>query len=134
MKPPCMIVVQHLLPPIRVAISKKLVEEYGLKKIKVSQLMGLTPAAITQYLNQKRGDDQDIIQSPKINKLVSEIVKDLISEESQPDMLLLKMCRICQVARNEGIICKLHMEAMPRLMSAQPCACSFGLIEVATET
>ena len=134
MKPPCMIVVQHLLPPLRVAISKKMVEEYGLKKTKVSQLMGLTPAAITQYLNQKRGDDQDfIIQSLKINELVSEITKDLITDESKPDMLLLKMCRICQVARAEGLICKLHMEAMPSLISAQPCACSFGIIELTRE-
>ena len=124
-----MIVVQHLLPPIRVAISKKLVEEHGLKKSKVSQLMGLTPSAVTQYLNKKRGDDLELInQSPRVNELISELAKDLASDSSQPDMLLLQMCRICQVARSEGIICKLHIEAMPSLTSAQPCACSLGLI------
>ncbi len=126
-----MIVVQHILPPLRVAISRKLVEEYGLKKSKIAELMGLTPAAITQYLNQKRGDDLDFInQSPKINELVSELAKNLASDSSQPDMLLLQMCRICQVVRSEGLICKLHIEAMPSLANAQPCACSLGLINI----
>jgi predicted transcriptional regulator len=96
-----MIVVQHLLPPIRAAISKKLVEEHGLKKSKVSQLMGLTPAAVTQYLNKKRGDDLELInQSPRINELISDLAEDLASDSSKPDMLLLQMCRICQVARS----------------------------------
>ena len=124
-----MIVVQHILPTIRVAISKKLVEEKGLKKSKVSQLMGVTPAAITQYLNKKRGNDLELInQSPRINELISELAEDIFSEIDQPDILLLQLCRICQVVRSEGIICKLHIEAMPSLNNSQPCSCSLGLI------
>jgi len=74
MKPPCMIVVQHVLPPLRVAIARELIETHGLKKTKVSKLMGLTPAAITQYMNMKRGEtSESIINSDKVREIVSKI-------------------------------------------------------------
>jgi predicted transcriptional regulator len=131
MKPPCMIVVQHILPALRVAIAKELVYNYKLKKTDVSELMGLTPAAITQYLNRSRGENAKILEdSSEVNNLIKEIAQDMVEGESPPDMLLLKMCRICHVVRTEGLICDLHMKAMPKLRSVQPCACSFGITQI----
>ena len=93
--------------------------------------MGLTPAAITQYLNTSRGDNTKIFEgSLKIRGLISDIAQDMLRGESPPDMLLLKMCRICQIVRKEGLMCELHMEAMPKLRSVQPCTCSLGLTQM----
>jgi predicted transcriptional regulator len=126
-----MIVVQHILPALRVAIAKELVNNYELKKTEVSELMGLTPAAITQYLNKSRGENAKILEnSSEVSTLVKNIAKDMVEDESTPDMLLLKMCHICQVIRTEGIMCELHMQAMPKLRSVQPCACSLGITQM----
>lgn len=123
-----MIVVKDILPSIRVLIARKLVDIHGMKNSQVAKLMGLTPAAITQYLNTSRGDNTKIIEgSYKIRELISDIAQDVVHENSPPDMLLLKMCMICQIVRSEGLMCELHMQAMPGLRTVQPCACSLGL-------
>lgn len=62
MKPPCMIVVKDILPSIRVLIARELVGIHGMKKSMVAELMVLTPAAITQYLNTTRGDNTKVIE------------------------------------------------------------------------
>ena len=130
MKPPCVIVVQYILPALRVAITRELVETYGFKKSKVADLMGLTPAAITQYINLTRGDNLNVIEnSGRVKELVSDLARDMAEGACPPDMLLLQMCRICQVARSEGLVCDLHMEAMPQLRDVRSCACGIGLVQ-----
>ncbi len=95
----------------------------------VAELMVLTPAAITQYLNATRGDNTKVIEgSKKIRELITDIARDMVQGDSPPDMLLLKMCMICQIVRTEGLMCELHMQAMPGLRSVQPCACSLRLV------
>jgi predicted transcriptional regulator len=124
-----MIIVKEVLPSIRVLIDRELVEKHGLKKSNVAKLMGLTPAAITQYLNRSRGDNTKVMEeSRRIQELITDIAQDMKQGESPPDMLLLKMCMICQIMRTEGLLCELHMQAMPRLRTVQQCACSLGLI------
>ena len=123
-----MIVVKDILPSIRVLLARELVEIHGLKKSKAANLMGLTPAAITQYLNTSRGDNTKFIEkSTKIRVMISDMAQDMVLGESPLDMLLLKMCLICQIVRSEGFMCELHMQAMPGLRAVQPCACSLGL-------
>ena len=64
MKPPCMVVVQYILPALRVAVSRQLVNELSLKRSEAAKKMDVTPAAITQYLNKSRGDKAiDVIES-----------------------------------------------------------------------
>jgi len=135
LKPPCMIVVQYILPALRVAIARELVERYGLRKMEVAERMDVTPAAITQYLNRSRGDaaSKVIEGSSKVAGLVSDIARDLALGESPSDVLLMKLCLACQAARAEGLICDLHKEAMPSLRGIETCACSLGLIRWSQE-
>ena len=132
MKPPCMIVVQYILPALRVAISRKLVNEMNLKKSEAAKKMDVTPAAITQYLNKSRGDRAfDVIEGfERINELIVDLARDLAESENPSDMQLLKLCRTCQAIRSEGLICELHMEIMPSLQKVGVCACSLGLVEM----
>ena len=130
LKPPCMIVVQYILPSLRVAIAKELVYELGLKKGKAARLMNVTPAAITQYLNKSRGEKSMymIEGSERIKDLVSDLAADLMNDESPSDHQLMKLCRACQVIRSDGLICELHKEVMPSLKELPVCACSLGLV------
>lgn len=130
MKPPCTIVVQYILPALRVAIARDLIEKYGLRKVDAADRMDVTPAAITQYLNRSRGDTAStmIKGSSKIMNLVSEITRDLAQGESPADMLLMKLCLACRAVRAERLICDLHKEAMPSLRQIESCACSLGLV------
>ena len=130
MKPPCMIVVQYILPAFRRAIAKELKEEYALRKTEVAEMMEVTPAAVTQYLNRTRGDAASSVieRSSRVSSLVSEIASDLAGGQTPSDMLLMKMCRACYALRTEGLMCELHREAMPSLKQVESCACSLGLV------
>jgi len=130
-----MIVVQYVLPAMRTAIARELIEKYGLRNTEVAERMDVTPAAITQYLNKSRGEtaSMTIKGSSRVMGLVSEITRDLAEGESPADLLLLKMCRACQAVRAEGLICELHREEMPSLRQVS-CACSLGLVDRSRES
>jgi len=130
LKPPCMIVVQYILPALRVAIAKELIEKFELRKIDVADKMNVTPAAITQYMKRSRGVTASLMieRSGNVKDLVSDISRDLAEKKSPPDVLLMKLCRACRAVRSEGLICDLHKEAMPSLRQVESCACSLGLV------
>ena len=130
MKPPCMMVVQYILPALRVEIAKELSGDYDLKNADIARKMDVTPAAVTQYLNRTRGGDaSDLIkESDKVMGVVSEIAKDIVNEESPPDMLLMKLCKACVTVRTERLMCEIHMDSMPSLKGLESCACSLGLV------
>ena len=130
MKPPCMMVVQYILPALRVEITKELSHDYELKNAEIARKMEVTPAAVTQYLNKSRGGDAaELIQdSEKVMGIVSEIAKDIVETESPPDMLLMKLCKACLAVRRERLMCEIHMESMPSLKALESCACSLGLV------
>jgi predicted transcriptional regulator len=125
-----MIIVQYILPALRVAIAKELIEKFELRKIDVADKMNVTPAAITQYMKRSRGDTASLMieRSGNVKDLVSDISRDLAEKKSPPDVLLMKLCRACRAVRSEGLICDLHKEAMPSLRQVETCACSLGLV------
>jgi predicted transcriptional regulator len=130
MKPPCMMVVQYILPALRVEIAKELSGDYDLRNADIARKMDVTPAAVTQYLNRTRGGEaSDLIKdSGKVMGVVSDIAKDIVNEESPPDMLLMKLCKACLAVRSEKLMCKIHMDSMPSLKGLESCACSLGLV------
>jgi len=129
MKPPCTIVVQHILPALRLEIARELVEKYGMKRSEAANKMGVTPAAVTQYLSRVRGGSATTLieGSGKVMELVDEISADIAGGESAIDVLLFKLCRACAAARSEGLICDLHKEVMPSLNDIKGCSCSLNL-------
>jgi len=129
MKPPCMVVVQSILPALRMEVTRELVEKYGMKRSDAAAKMGVTPAAVTQYLGKTRGCHVNTLieGNSKVMELVDELARDIAAGESPLDVLLLKLCRACATARSEGLICQLHREAMPGLTNLKGCSCSLNL-------
>jgi uncharacterized protein len=129
MKPPCMVVVQHILPALRLEITRELVEKYGMKRSDAAAKMGVTPAAVTQYLSRARGGSAtNLLEgSGKVMELVDELSLDIAAGESPLDVLIMKLCRACAAARSEGLVCQLHRESMPGLTDLKGCSCSLNL-------
>ncbi len=53
-KQPCEIIVNYILPSVRAQLSKELVQ-LGNSQRKVSKILEITPAAVSQYISGKRG-------------------------------------------------------------------------------
>jgi predicted transcriptional regulator len=113
-----------------VSIARELVERYGISRTKTADIMGLAPAAVTQYLKSSRGGagSRLVESSDKARNLISELADDLVMNSEPSDIMLLKLCRACATVRAEGLICDLHKEAMPKLKEIETCSCSLGLL------
>lgn len=125
MKPPCMIVVQYILPTIRVLIMKNLIQEHNMRKIDASKKMELTPAAITQYMKGERGKAfaDKITKSEKTMKIISDLADTLASGDIPAENTIDKLCEACSTIRAEGIICGLHKEKLPSLKESACAIC-----------
>jgi predicted transcriptional regulator len=120
-----MIVVQYVLPAIRVLIMRALIEKYGLRKIDASDKMSVSPAAVTQYVKGGRGSAfvEEISQSKRAMQIVSELAEALVKDEVPMDVVIQKMCEACTIIRSEGAICKLHQKELPTLRDSKCVLC-----------
>jgi len=55
-KVPCEIVTWYLLPAIRREMSSIMVNEYEMQQKDAAKLLGVTNAAVSQYISRKRGN------------------------------------------------------------------------------
>jgi len=82
---------------------KDLIEEYKMRKIDVSTKMGLTPAAITQYIKGDRGATfkKKIAESEETMKILSELAEALAQDNVSEEIIETKMCKACMTIRTE---------------------------------
>ncbi len=106
MKPPCMAVVKYILPAIRAKLAKELIEKHGFKSKDAAELLGLTQAAVSQYLSSKRGQQgiELLDKSEKAGKLIDELIEKIIKKELDLDEEVDYLCQLCMILREENII------------------------------
>ncbi len=102
---PCEYIMWNGLPVIRKEIAESMINDFGLNQKETSQKLGVTPAAVCQYLSNKRGKikiiDEDIL------KEIRESASIIIDKESE--VVVSETCRICKILKDKGIfpvICK----------------------------
>ncbi len=90
---PCEKAVWYYLPQIRADLAIELVKT-GMTQSQASKKLGVTPAAVSQYINKKRG-----IQTPKSRIYRQEIktaVKKICEDASSEDLRLI-VCKCCHI-------------------------------------
>ena len=94
MKCPCEIIVWNVLPSIRAALVEELVKS-GISQKEVSKMLGITPAAVSQYVSKKRGHKIDFKDDIKeeIKRLARDIIRGGIDNPA------LEICKICMMLR-----------------------------------
>jgi hypothetical protein len=102
MKLPCEIIVWDILPSIRSELAKKLSEK-GLSQKEIAKKLEITQAAVSQYVNRKRGCEiefkRDVISA--IEKLVDDMIEGDVN-------LIPRICEICMRVREDGTVCGLE--------------------------
>ncbi|MDD3622635.1 MAG: transcriptional regulator [Methanofollis sp.] len=99
MKLPCETGVWLILPCIRACLVQELITK-GLPQKQVAQMLGVTPASVSQYASKKRGCKielgTEVISSIKV--LADDMVADRVEHMG------LRMCDICMQVRTGGLI------------------------------
>jgi uncharacterized protein len=100
-----------LIPAVRAILSKELVTEKGLKEEEVARLLGITQAAVSNYLRGTRGDNElisKLVSLSEIMSMIKEISDDLSTNRAYTAKTLSKFIALCNYMRYSLIICDAH--------------------------
>ncbi len=83
------------LPVIRKQIASSMIHDFGLSQKETAEKLGITPAAVCQYLSKKRGKvdltDDGLLEEIKIS------AKNIIDNGN--GTIIPETCRICKLLR-----------------------------------
>lgn len=100
-----------LIPAIRAILSKEMVIEKGLKEEEVARMLGITQAAVSNYLRGTRGDNElisKLMSLSEIMSMIKEISNDLSTNRAYTAKTLSKFIALCNYMRYSLIICDAH--------------------------
>ncbi len=97
--------VKYVLPALRAQVALELMDR-GYRVKDIANLLGLTQAAVSQYLKSKRGQKgiELIRKSDEAMKVVKELVDDLVAGRITIEDEVDYLCKVCEILREEGLI------------------------------
>jgi predicted transcriptional regulator len=101
MKPSCEVVAKYILPVFRAMVAKELMSKHSISQNDVAEKLGITQAAVSQYLNSKRGSlmASELEKMPDVQKTISRVVKNL-AESKDSDEVFTEFCKLCHTVRS----------------------------------
>jgi hypothetical protein len=84
--------VRNLLPPMRAEMVSRLVQRQGLSQSDAAKRLGVTRAAVSQYMSKKRGASEVQISS-ELDSLIDRWALAIVTGESD-----INLCDVCQCA------------------------------------
>jgi len=108
---PSEIEAKSLIPAVRAILAKKLIEEYSLKEEDVAKDLGITQAAVSNYVRGTRGDIDLISKLESVRevmRMIDDIAKDLSTNKAYTPSTLAKFVGLCNYMRYTLIICDVH--------------------------
>ena len=108
---PSEIEARSLIPAVRSILAKKLIKEYNLKEEDVAKVLGLTQAAVSNYVRGTRGDIQLVAKLGAVHevmRMIDDIAKDLASNNAYTPRTMSKFVQLCNYMRYTFIICDVH--------------------------
>ncbi len=104
---PCEIAVKSVIPAIRAYVAKELTQTYKMKQNDVAKLLGITQTAISKYVRDVRGRVIRIDQAEEIRNVMNQIASQAATDKISGPQLTLKLCGVCKMVRQNGIMCEL---------------------------
>jgi predicted transcriptional regulator len=101
---PSEIEAKSLIPAIRAILARKLIKEYDLKEEVVAKVLGITQAAVSNYIRGTRGDIELISKLGSVHevmRMIDDIATDLASNKAYTPSTMAKL-------RYTFIICDVH--------------------------
>lgn len=109
MKPPCEMIVTKVLPSIRAAIVKVLIEDYNMKQTEISEVLGISQSAVSQYYTSSRAGDERLYSVfPEITKYAKEVADNIVDNKLKS--IDISLCEPCQIIRKNKQFNKFHQE------------------------
>lgn len=111
---PSEIVVEDVLPTLRVLLARKLAD-HGLTQQEVAAHLGVTQAAVSTYISGDPPVEARIADHPRTVETVESVAAGLAGGEMDGYDALAAVLELVRAFEDRGPICELHEEAMPEL-------------------
>ena len=122
MKPICEIVVQDVLPAIRALVAKELMDKYKMTQTDVAERLGVTQAAVSQYIRHLRGYKvKAMVKDSVVMKEIETLAKLLAKDNIGAIASMQEVCTICRLIRNKKLLCAMHKSCSPQLEKCNVC-------------
>ena len=100
-----------LIPALRAILSKTLAEKHEIREDQISKMLGVTQAAVSNYIRGTRGDPElikKLVAEEQVFEMISEISTDLASDRAYSPSSLSKFIGLCNYIKSSLLICDIH--------------------------
>ena len=100
-----------LIPALRAILARDLAAKYKIREDEISKMLGVTQAAVSNYIRGTRGDPR-LIEKLRGDKQVASMLDDLgstlASEMAYTPSSLAKFISVCNYIKSSLLICDIH--------------------------
>ncbi len=100
-----------LIPALRAILAKKLAQEYKIREDEISKMLGVTQAAVSNYIRGTRGDPkliQKLVADEQVSEMIKELSERLASDMAYTPSSLAKFISLCNYIKSSLLICEIH--------------------------
>ncbi|MBM2852800.1 MAG: transcriptional regulator [Candidatus Nitrosotenuis sp.] len=100
-----------LIPALRAILAKKLAGEHKIREDEISKMLGVTQAAISNYIRGTRGDPkliQKLVADEQVSQLINELSDSLASDMAYTPSSLARFISLCNYIKSSLLICEIH--------------------------
>ncbi len=100
-----------LIPALRSILAKKLAINYKIREDVISKMLGVTQAAVSNYIRGTRGDPkliEKLLAEKQVAILLDELSDNLASDMAYTPSSLAKFIGLCNYIKSSLLICDIH--------------------------
>ena len=100
-----------LIPALRAILAKKLAEDHSVREDEISKMLGVTQAAISNYIRGTRGDPSliaKLLAEKQVSTLINELTDNLSSDMAYTPSSLSKFIGLCNYIKSSLLICEIY--------------------------
>ncbi len=100
-----------LIPALRAILAKDLANNHDIREDEISKMLGVTQAAISNYIRGTRGDPQlieKLMSEPQVSEMIKDISSNLASDMAYTPASLSKFIGLCNYIKSSLLICDIH--------------------------
>ena len=102
---------KSLIPALRAILAKKLARSHQIREDEISKMLGVTQAAISNYIRGTRGDPRlidKLLANKQVAKMIDDLGDDLASDMAYTPLSLSKFIGLCNYIKSSLLICDIH--------------------------
>lgn len=111
--------VRYILPAIRREFARIFIQERSLSQKEAAKILGLTEAAVSQYVHSKRA--KKVVFSSNVINEIRKSAEKVLSDINNKQRLLAETYRITNLTTVKQILCDLHRSQSKELSSCNIC-------------